>query len=51
LALERLSADLMVGGDMYPGDLLNAVQSIPDDFWAQHPSLMTAWERVKSHAS
>lgn len=51
LALEHLSADPMVSGDMYPGDLLKAVQSIADDFWAQHPSLMTAWERVKAHAS
>jgi hypothetical protein len=41
----------MVSGDMYPGDLLNAVQGIEDDFWAQHPSLMTVWQKVRSHAS
>jgi hypothetical protein len=41
----------MVSGDMYSGDLLKAVQRIADDFWAQHPSLMTVWQRVKSHAS
>jgi hypothetical protein len=51
LALEHLSKDPMVSGDMYPGDLLNAVQGIEDDFWAQHPSLMTVWQKVRSHAS
>jgi hypothetical protein len=50
LALEHLSKDPMVSGDMYPGDLLKAVQRITDDFWAQHPSMMTVWQRVKSHA-
>lgn len=50
LALERLSADPLVSGEMYPGDLLNAVKSISDDFWA-HPALMTTWQRVKAHAS
>jgi hypothetical protein len=47
LALEHLSKDSMVSGDMYPGDLLKAVQRITDDFWAQHPSLLTVWQRVK----
>jgi hypothetical protein len=46
LALEHLSKDPMVSGDMYPGDLLKAVQRITDDFWAQHPSLMTLWQSV-----
>jgi hypothetical protein len=40
----------MVSGDMYPGDLLKAVQRITDDFWTQHPSLMMAWQSVKSRA-
>ena len=47
LALEHLSKDPMVSGDMYPGDLLKAVQGISDDFWAQHPSLMAVWQNVK----
>ena len=51
LALEHLSAEPMVSGDMYPGDLLNAVRGISEDFWAQHPSLMSIWERIKAHAS
>jgi hypothetical protein len=51
LALEHLSADPMVSGDMYRGDLLGAVRGIPADFWAQHPSLMSTWERIRAHAS
>jgi hypothetical protein len=50
LALEHLSKDPMVSGDMYPGDLLKAVQRITDDFWTQHPSLMMVWQSVKSRA-
>ncbi len=49
LALEHLSRDPMVSGDMYPGDLLKAVQGIPEDFWAQHPAQMMVWQRVKPH--
>ena len=51
LALEHLSKDPMVSGDLYPGDLLEAVQRLTDDFWAQHPSLVTVWEKVRAHAS
>lgn len=51
LALEHLCADPMVGGDMYPGDLLKAVQRVPQDFWAQHPALRAAWERIRSLAT
>ena len=38
----------MVSGDMYPGDLLKAVQGIEEDFWAQHPSLKTVWQKISS---
>jgi hypothetical protein len=51
LALEQLSRDPMASGDLYPGDLLKAVSSIEDDFWARHSSLMEEWQRVKSRAS
>lgn len=51
LALEHLAVDPMVGGDMYPGDLLKAVQGVSTDFWTQHPSLLAAWQRVKADAS
>ena len=49
LALEYLAADTMVSGDLYPGDLLQAVKRVPRDFWAQHPSLMAAWGRIGVH--
>lgn len=48
LALEHLSRDPMVSGDLYPGDLLKAVRSIEDDFWAQHPASMAVWQKVRS---
>jgi hypothetical protein len=48
LALEQLLKDPMVSGDLYPGDLLKAVQGIPEDFWAQHPSLRVVWQSVRS---
>jgi len=51
LALEHLSRDPMVSGNMYPGDLLKAVHRIADDFWAKHASLKSAWEKVKADAS
>lgn len=46
LALEYLAADRMVSGDLYPGDLLQAVKKVPREFWAQHPSLVAAWEKI-----
>ena len=51
LALEHLSIDPMVSGDLYPGDLLKAVQRVPADFWTQHPALLAQWQKVRSHAS
>ena len=48
LALEHLSNNAMVSGDLYPGDLLKAVKAVGDDFWAQHPSLMTVWQGVRA---
>jgi hypothetical protein len=51
LALEHLSIDPMASGDMYPGDLLKALQRVPADFWTQHPSLLAEWKKVSSHAS
>ncbi len=48
LALEHLLKDPKVSGDLYPGDLLKAVQGIPEDFWAQHPSLRMVWQSVRS---
>ena len=50
LALEHLSNDPMVSGDLYPGDLLNAVCGITGDFWEKHPDLMATWGKIKSRA-
>jgi hypothetical protein len=51
LALEHLSIDPMISGDLYPGDLLKAVQRVPADFWVHHPTLLAEWRKVQSHAS
>jgi hypothetical protein len=47
LALEHLLRDPLASGDMYPGDLLKAVQGIPEDFWASHPAALALWKNVK----
>lgn len=51
LALEHLFRDPRVEGDLYPGDLLKAVQGVAEDFWAAHPALAPIWEEVKARAS
>ncbi|HEX7052807.1 MAG TPA: contact-dependent growth inhibition system immunity protein, partial [Burkholderiales bacterium] len=48
LALEQLSRDPMVSGDFYPGDLLEQVRRVPAEFWAEHPRLAEAWERIRA---
>ena len=45
LALDRLAEDPLVGGDMFPGDLLTVVAGVPPQFWQQHPDLQ-AWMNV-----
>ncbi|WP_020159678.1 contact-dependent growth inhibition system immunity protein [Methylobacter marinus] len=39
LALERLSANPLVSGDIYLGDLLEVVSRLPEEFWVTHPDL------------
>src|SRR3954470_18826419 len=39
LALERLAEEPFVAGDLYPGDLLHAVLTIPATFWARKPEV------------
>jgi len=36
-ALNLLAADPLVSGDLFPGDLLEAVMRIDDSYWTQHP--------------
>jgi hypothetical protein len=37
LALDRLENDPLVEGELYPGDLLMALESVPGRMWAEHP--------------
>jgi hypothetical protein len=39
LAIEHLEVDPFVEGDFYPGDLLQNVLRVPQDFWAEYPVL------------
>ena len=39
LAVESLSADPLVAGDYYRGDLLKNVLSVRPEFWSEHPEL------------
>jgi hypothetical protein len=34
--LERLDADPLAEGDLYPGDLLVSVMELPGDYWVRH---------------
>ena len=44
LALERLNDDPWAQGHMYPGDLLNAVVTVPANFWHEHPHLVPRFQ-------
>jgi hypothetical protein len=37
IAIEALEIDPLAEGDHYPGDLLEAVLSVEDSFWAANP--------------
>jgi hypothetical protein len=45
LAIEKLSADLFVEGDFYPGDLLKNVLHVDKKFWTDFPDM---WDKVAS---
>jgi hypothetical protein len=56
LALEHLETNPLIGGDLYPGDLLKNVIGIPKTFWTEHfdlrvrmvPIAQTALRRIGS---
>jgi hypothetical protein len=50
LALEVLAADPWTSGDLYDGDLLDAVLKLPDAFWHTHPELRERLGRVVTEA-
>ena len=50
IALGHLEADPFVAGDLYPGDLLCAVLSLPREFWRAHPELRTRVAAVAARA-
>ncbi|WP_105620020.1 contact-dependent growth inhibition system immunity protein [Vallitalea okinawensis] len=39
LAIEEIEANILVEGDLYPGDLLNSVLNIPEDYWKNNKEL------------
>lgn len=43
LAIEQLKKDIFVEGDLYPGDLLNNVLSVNNNFWRDYTHL---WNEV-----
>ncbi|MEO1132786.1 MAG: contact-dependent growth inhibition system immunity protein [Cyanobacteria bacterium J06639_1] len=47
VALDLLESDPLAGGDLYRGDLLQAVASVPRDFWASHPELRDRLVEIK----
>ena len=39
IALDMLERDILSAGDLYDGDLLQAVSSVDDEFWLEHALL------------
>lgn len=48
LALEKLWPNLLVAGDLYDGDLLNAVLKVPPSFWKARPALLAELADIAS---
>lgn len=47
VALGFLEKDPLIGGDLYSGDLLQSVASVPEEFWAANPALNNRLVEVK----
>jgi len=48
LALERLEQEPLAEGDLYHGDLLQAVLRTDESFWANHPASLQRVRKVVS---
>jgi hypothetical protein len=46
LAIGRLEANPLVEGDCYQGDVLNAVLTVEEAFWSEHPDLKLKVDQV-----
>tara|TARA_B100000780_G_C21109305_1_gene448174 strand:+ start:912 stop:1292 length:381 start_codon:yes stop_codon:yes gene_type:complete len=46
IAIDRLKDNILVEGDYYEGDLLNAVLTSDKDFWKQEPELHSQLEKL-----
>ncbi|SFC83171.1 hypothetical protein SAMN05421747_1338 [Parapedobacter composti] len=46
LAIDYLKEDLLVEGDLYPGDLLKSVHSVDEAFWESNPKLWKELNRL-----
>lgn len=45
-ALRRLTLDPLTHGGLYPGDLCEALKTIPASYWAQHAEQEHLWLRI-----
>lgn len=45
-ALRRLMLDPLTHGGLYPGDLCEALKTIPHSYWAQHAEQESIWLRI-----
>lgn len=43
LAIEKLAENRQAEGDCYPGDLLDVVRKVPNEFWNCHAELKNAF--------
>lgn len=46
LAIEKLEENVLVEGDLYEGDLLEAVGKVDQKFWEDNPNLKTAFHEL-----
>lgn len=46
LALEKLKENILVEGDLYPGDLLTAVTKVNANFWTSHKTLYSELKQI-----